>query len=1710
VNMRTKRNVSLCFEPLEDRCVPAYLVSTPGPFTVVGISDQAYTGPPGWQFQLSASIVATSDRYAVPGAPAAPLQVVTSIPSPFQQMSMPTSIEWNLLCNQFPNMVFGLPLDAANNSLTLANNSLIIKDAEALGPSKQNAADLANPNIGPKVGQSLFLQYNPSGVDPAAANIHWLQFVTSSFPAGGNPAGLVIDNGGANTPWYDTLGTADGTGFHDLPGGFVQATPQTFQAHLFPVAFANNAWRVWQGVSWGWKTDRAPLRVRAANAQGLEGNSGTTVLTFPVTLDGPADDTVTVDYSTADGTGGSAAATTADNDYQAKSGTITFNPGETSKTVTILVNGDNKYEQNETFFVSLSNPTNADIADDQGVGTIVNDDPVPKISVGDVTHAEGNSGATAFAFPVSLSNPSSQTITVSYYTADYTASFPDNDYAPTSGTLTFNPGETLKWIVVLVNGDTKFELTEKFMVYLYGPTNASIFDNQGIGTILNDDLQPKIIINNVGQAEGNSGTTAFTFTVSLTNPSYQAITFHYATADGSATTADHDYAANVGNLTIPAGQTTKTITVLVYGDTKYEPNETFLVNLSSATNASIQDSQGIGVIMNDDGWPTITISDVSRVEGNSGTSAFTFIVALSNPTFQTVTVHYATINGSATAPGDYVAASGTLTFQPGQVGRAINVSVVGDTIWEPDEVFYVNLFNASYATIADGQGKGTIINDDLTPPKIWINDVAQLEGNIGSTSFVFTVYLTSASTQTVSVSYATANGTATASSGDYVAGSSTVSFAPGQTSRTITVLVVGDTTEEPDETFFVNLWNPVNATIADSQGQGTIQNDDVGPPPTSVSIADVAQLEGNSGTTNFVFTVSLTNVTTQPVTVYYQTADGTALAGSDYVYQNTSVTIPAGQLTGTIMIPVIGDTYLEADEYFYVNITSVTNASIFDGQATGTIMNDDMLPHLSVNNATQPRGNGGMTAFTFTVSLSAPSSAPISVDYATADGAATAPNDYTAASGTLTFASGETTQTVTVYGNASFSPDNWFFLNLSNAGNAMLLEPQGHGMVINDDSPPPAISISDVAAMEGDSGATPFVFTVSLSEASTQTVTVDYATADGSATAPGDYAAGSGTVTFLPGETSHSIEVAVLGNTSVESDKSFSVNLTNASNATLADDTGQGTIVNDDSPGPDNLPPVPQDDFAATPMDVPVTIGVLANDADPDNDTLTVESASPGSHGNANVNPDGTVTYTPNGGMGFRGTDSFSYTVSDGRGGSASATVFVMVGGDNSPPVAVDDSAVTAIDTPVTISVLANDSDPDGDPLTVESVTPAEYGNAVLNPDGTVTYTPNGGMGFEGIDTFMYTISDGNGGTASATVTVTVESLGGGNHPPVAQNDSAVTAEDTPVTISVLANDSDPDGDPLYIIAVEPPANGDAVVNSDFTVTYTPHGGMGFQGIDTFAYTISDGNGGTASATVTVTVGQPQFFVGAEIATDVGSLTAEQLQPLVTEAIGQLRSAGFDVAGLEHASFQVTNLQGSLLGVTYQNTIWIDENAAGHGWYTGGVNGGPVSGRMASGELLIDTNSRVDLLTVVTHELGHVLGFASINAAVNPNDWMTATLPAGVRRLPGQLSPSQPVVANLFGELPASIFRHVPVANWTATLPTSWVLPVETAQLQSKLAWLEAPNDARDWYFASALEDSDSVEASLIGDGWVALFDNDAASEVVGAWQSDSNSDPMP
>ncbi|MBP8282815.1 MAG: DUF1566 domain-containing protein [Chromatiaceae bacterium] len=360
---------------------------------------------------------------------------------------------------------------------------------------------------------------------------------------------------------------------------------------------------------------------------------------------------------------------------------------------------------------------------------------------------------------------------------------------------------------------------------------------------------PTLKINDVSKAEGNSGTTAYTFTVTLSPASTGTVTVKYATANGTAT-AGSDYTALPATLlTFSPGQTSQQVTVKVTGDTIPEANETFYVNLSAPSGATLFDGQGKGTLLNDEG-PVLKINNVSKAEGNSGTTAYTFTVTLSPASTGTVTVKYATANGTATAGSDYTALPATLlTFSPGQTSQQVTVNVSGDTILEANETFYVNLSAAKGATLFDSQGLGTLLNDE--GPVLKINNVSKAEGNSGTTAFTFTVTLSPASTDTVRVKYATANGTATAGS-DYTALPATLlTFSPGQTNKQVTVNVSGDTTREANETFFVNLSAAKGATLYDGQGKGTLLNDDLGDVPNGVDFPDLEDVpDGETGAEN--------------------------------------------------------------------------------------------------------------------------------------------------------------------------------------------------------------------------------------------------------------------------------------------------------------------------------------------------------------------------------------------------------------------------------------------------------------------------------------------------------------------------------------------------------------------------------------------------------------------------------------------------------------------------------------------------------------------------------------------------------------------------------------------------------------------------------------------------------------------------------------------
>ena len=298
-----------------------------------------------------------------------------------------------------------------------------------------------------------------------------------------------------------------------------------------------------------------------------------------------------------------------------------------TRTFNVPVVGDTRDEFDETFVANLSSPVNATIADGQGVGTILDNDPIPTLSINNVTVTEVDAGTNTATFTATLSAASGKTVTVDYATSDVTATAPA-DYTGATGTLTFAPGATTQTIPITVQGDLSDEINETYRVTLSNPGNATITTAIGTGTITDNDPVPSIAIDDVTVTEGNAGTTNANFTVSLSVPSGMNVTVNYATANGTAT-QPADYTTTSGTLTFTPGQGTKTISVPVVGDVLDEIDETFVVNLSGPTNATIADSQGVGTITDDDPAPSLTIDDQSVIEGDAGTANMTFTVTAS-------------------------------------------------------------------------------------------------------------------------------------------------------------------------------------------------------------------------------------------------------------------------------------------------------------------------------------------------------------------------------------------------------------------------------------------------------------------------------------------------------------------------------------------------------------------------------------------------------------------------------------------------------------------------------------------------------------------------------------------------------------------------------------------------------------------------------------------------------------------------------------------------------------------------------------------------------------------------------------------------------------------------------------------------------------------------------------------------------------------------
>jgi VCBS repeat-containing protein len=579
-------------------------------------------------------------------------------------------------------------------------------------------------------------------------------------------------------------------------------------------------------------------------------------------------------------------------------------------------------------------------------------------------------------------------------------------------------------------------------------------------------------------------------------------------------------------------------------------------------------------------------------------------------------------------------------------------------------------------------------------------------------------------------------------------------------------------------------------------------------------------------------------------------------------------------------VQVNGDVVFEANETFFVNLSSPVNATIADAQGVSTIVNDDAAPTLSIDDVTLAEGIAGTTIFTFTVTKIGATELTSIVDAQTADGTATAPSDYVAvALTTLTFAPTETSKQVTVLvnGDVVFEADETFFVNLSNPTNATITDNQGLGTILNDDTAP-SLAINDVTLAEGNAGITAFTFTVTLTGATDVTASVVAQTANGSATAPSDYAAaGPTTLTFNPGTATQTFTVNVNGDVVFEADETFFVNLSNPTNATISDIQGQGTIVNDDQEGVNQAPVAGDDAYSINEdnvldlFEVPAPApGILANDRDPDGQTLTTRLVTAPEQGGQLIldNNTGLFIYTPP--LNFNDTDTFTYVANDGTNDSNIATVTITVNAVNDAPSGTDNTVTTNEDTNYTFTVADfGFTDPNDTPANVlqavriatlpEAGTLTNDGVAVIAGQsisvtdlngGKLVFTPAANANGSPYTSFTFQVQD-NGGTANggvdldATANTMTFNVNAVNDAPMAVNDGVYTVQSslllTVEAPGVLANDSDVDTPAANLSAqlVSGVAHGTLTFNGNGSFTYRAT--EGYAGPDSFSYLVNDG-----------------------------------------------------------------------------------------------------------------------------------------------------------------------------------------------------------------------------------------------------------------------------
>ena len=854
---------------------------------------------------------------------------------------------------------------------------------------------------------------------------------------------------------------------------------------------------------------------------------------------------------------------TSGTDYTAPSGSLTITAGATSTTFSIQTTSDRVLDPGETLIVTLDGASTAGtVTVDSTPATTTITDPGATVSVADVRATEGDD----VEFTVRLSLAAGSDTVLGWTTVADTAASGDDFTAVTAGTLTIAAGATTGTLTVSTEEDLLAEDDETFRVTITGttlPSGVTLDTATATGTIEDDDTLAAAVT--AGAPMVSEGSVA-SFEVALTGATSTADVMVTYTVTGTAT-ADTDYTAPSGSLTITAGESSGTITIRITSDSVLDRGETLIVTLTGASTAGTVtvDSTAATTTIVDSGTAMVSVADARAAEGDD----VEFTVTLSGAAGSDTVLGWTTAADTATSGDDYTAVTaGTLTIAAGGTTGTLTVSTEEDLLAEDDETFRVTITGTTLPPgvsldTAAATGTGTIEDDDTLTAEVTAGASTVPEGSAAS----FEVALTGAtSTAAVVVTY-TVTGTATPGT-DYTAPSGSLTITAGASSTTLSIQTTSDSVLDRGETLIVTLTGARTAagTAEYSPTVATTTITDSG--TATVSVGAARATEGD----DVEFTVELSMAAGIDTVLGWTTAAVTATSGDDYTAVTAgTLTISAGGTTGTLTVSTEEDLLAEDDETFTVTITGTTlpsGVSLDTATATGTIEDDDPI-EASVAADAATATEGGSAEFTVTLT-GATSTASVVVTYSVT-GTATSGTDYTAPSGSLTLASGDSTGTISIpiLGDDVLDPAETLTVTLNDAtttaGTVTVDATVATTMIV--DSGAVTVSVAPASATEGEA----VEFTVTLSGAVGSDVTFGWSTTDGTATTAGDdyTAVASGTVTVATGTTSATFAVTTSEDLLAEGTETFTVTLTAPGSGlpagvSLGTATATGTIEDDD------------------------------------------------------------------------------------------------------------------------------------------------------------------------------------------------------------------------------------------------------------------------------------------------------------------------------------------------------------------------------------------------------------------------------------------------------------------------------------------------------------------------------------------------------------------